>query len=597
MTGMAAKRWISYDSRMADHESSANHTTNSQSDVKSSAIGRNCWFMIIAAMALRWTAQPPVGLWPCVFVAIVPLLILAKSPANSGTGRLTRRHYLAILLAATVYWALSLQGLRHANPLIYPCWLALAGYLASFSVMFVWVLQRINRGNDLLVVPIVWVGLECVRNYFLTGISVLMLGHSLADVPQLIQIADLGGTYAVSFLIVVVNVAVFQWTTWFCGKPRPSLVTPLVSTAIASVLLVAAVGYGRWRLAYPLATGPATIALIGRNEPIEYVQTKERELEIFQAYLEESVAAIKKNEEKIDAVVWPESMMTGTLPWIIGDGNPDDAKRNGVTMDEVTDWLNEQRQRFLFRASNVLQVLADGNGPANQPPHFIGGCAVVEYSDTTKAYSSLVHVTPNAEVADWYGKMHLVMFGEYIPFIKSIPWVKDFVPPGLGIDTGDGPRVFDVNGVGLSANICIETAVERVSVNHFRVLRNQNRPLPDAIVTATNDGWFDDSSVIEHHKRCAQLLAVVCRRPVLSAANNGPTVWIDSYGRVVDQLTQGTNGHLVAKPQIDDRLSLAVRIGDWPARLCVLLSLALLWASRQHREPTTSPTDTATKAM
>ncbi len=94
--------------------------------------------------------------------------------------------------------------------------------------------------------------------------------------------------------------------------------------------------------------------------------------------------------------------------------------------------------------------------------------------------------------------------------------------------------------------------------------------MPDVVVTVTNDGWFDDSSVIDHHLRCGQLVAVGCRRPLLSAANNGPTAWIDSRGQIVDRLPKGINGAVIASPRQDDRTSLYVRIGDWPARLCVL---------------------------
>ena len=124
------------------------------------------------------------------------------------------------------------------------------------------------------------------------------------------------------------------------------------------------------------------------------------------------------------------------------------------------------------------------------------------------------------------------------------------MPPELGLKTGAGPKRFEINGKSVSPNVCIETAVERVTVNQLRQLR-QSGGLPDVIVTVTNDGWFDDSSVIDHHRRCAQLVAVGCRRPILSAANNGPTVWIDSRGQVIEQVANRSNGVLIATPQQD----------------------------------------------
>jgi apolipoprotein N-acyltransferase len=145
----------------------------------------------------------------------------------------------------------------------------------------------------------------------------------------------------------------------------------------------------------------------------------------------------------------------------------------------------------------------------------------------------------------------------------------------IGLQTGPEAKRMQVGETSVSPNICIETAVERVTVNQLAWLRRRES-LPEVIVTVTNDGWFDDSSVMEHHLRCAQLVAVGCRRPILSAGNNGPTAWIDSRGQVVDRLGLGSNGAVIANPQRDRRTSLYVRIGDWPARLCVLLCLAIL---------------------
>ena len=93
--------------------------------------------------------------------------------------------------------------------------------------------------------------------------------------------------------------------------------------------------------------------------------------------------------------------------------------------------------------------------------------------------------------------------------------------------------------------ICIETAVERVVIRQMNQLRDQQKSV-DLLVTVTNDGWFDDSSVIDHHLRCGQLVAVASRCPMLSAANNGPTAWIDSNGRIVEQIDTGGAGAIIA---------------------------------------------------
>ena len=82
----------------------------------------------------------------------------------------------------------------------------------------------------------------------------------------------------------------------------------------------------------------------------------------------------------------------------------------------------------------------------------------------------------------------------------------------------------------------------------------------------------------------AQMVAVTGRRPILSAANNGPTAWIDSSGRVVKRIPRGTNGSVIATPVADDRESIYLTISDWPARVMALVFvLFIVEALRKHR--------------
>ncbi len=174
-----------------------------------------------AGALLLWVSQPPWSLWPLALIAIVPWILMVTTQ-----GQLTRRDYLMIWAAGFCYWLISLQGLHHANPALYVPWVALAGYLAVYPVLFVVVCRQllVRRVPLWLAAPIAWVGQEWIRNYLLTGISAAMLGHTMADVPIMIQIADLFGSYGVSFVVVSVNVAAFQWWVlvrrrWGAGSP------------------------------------------------------------------------------------------------------------------------------------------------------------------------------------------------------------------------------------------------------------------------------------------------------------------------------------------------------------------------------------------
>jgi len=538
--------------------------------------------LFLVAVTLRWIAQPPLSVWPLCFVALVPFLALVEIRS-----RFSRRDYLGFWLAATLFWLVSLQGIRHANPLMYGGWFLLSAYLAVYMPLFIALTRTLRRRSVPLVAsaPIIWVGLETIRNYFATGISAAMLGHSLADVPVSIQIADLFGSYGVSFVIVTVNVVVFLIASkirpafsskWFSDAPgRGHVVT---ASAYASGLLAATIGYGSYRLSEPSpeqrSERLATFALIQRSEPVEYQQNSIREQEIFQQYARDSITAFEQTPEPIDVVVWPESMFTGGYPWMIAESDAMVPELFEGSASEFTLAIDSFRDYFLSRTADVQNVLGLENGNEGKP-HLIVGCGVIHYHKQTNIYSGIVHVGAKGNVQDWYAKNHLVMFGEYIPIIRSIPWIRDFVPDGLMITAGEGPVPMQVGNTVVLPSICIETAVERVTINQIRELHGEGKT-PDVVVTVTNDGWFDDSSIIDHHRRCAQLIAVGARRPILSAANNGPTAWIDHCGRVIDSVATGSNGSIIAAPMRETRMSLYVKIGDWPAKILALACIVAL---------------------
>jgi apolipoprotein N-acyltransferase len=539
---------------------------------------RRWWIASAAASMLLWVSQPPVNFWPAALVAAVPWLCLAAS-----RGATCKRNYASLWLCSSAYWLLTLQGLRLAHPWMFIPWITLSLYLAVYPVCFVAILRRLGNHPLPLVItaPVVWVGLEWVRNHLFTGISVLMLGHHVVDIPQLIQIADLGGTYAVSFVVMMVNVAV--WTLAVAASrrqaPRSVLLTVL---ATASVVLATAL-YGQYRLRQPIGKPLATFALIQRSESIEYDLSKARAIEIFSGYVQQSVLAAQSADRPIDVVVWPESMFTASTPWLfVADPVTVPAEFEG-SREEFLHLIGANQNHVIERARYLQNAVATA-AVTSRRPQLLVGSSVVRYGARVDAFCGLIHFAADGSVLDWYGKTHLVMFGEYVPLLSRIPGLRSLVPAGMGVTPGAGAKRMLVNQTAVAGNICIETAVERVAINHLGSFADDQ--IPDVLVTITNDGWYDDSSVIDHHLVCARMVAVGSRRPILSAANSGPTAWIDSTGGVVEQLPKATNGGLIATPRQDPRISLYLRIGDWPARLCAIATCGLLWSTWLRRRQT-----------
>lgn len=571
------------------------------------------WAVAVATVVLLYLTGPGFDLWPLAFIALSPLIGWARTSPQSGR--------LAVYVSFFAYYLVSLQGLRYAHPLMVFPLLALAAYLAIYPLLFVVLLRRWSGIGDprpgvdatkprpeiwgteiwatwrarvptSLVAAVLWVGGEWVRNYFATGISVLMLGHSLAGMstPTIIQMVDLFGTYGVSFVLVLTSVAAADGWRW-CVQRRAAIpgshpanrwvglcASWQTSLPIALVAVVAAHFYGVVTLAYPTRDSGATWMLIGRDEQTEYQQDLSREQEIFSEFARQSISAVSRSATPVDVVVWPESMLSGGQPWYIAEEDlavPAELAGEGqgpsLSVAQMRRIITQSQDDFTRRNQDLQAAMSSGT--PFPPPAIIGGCGVVRYGAGAKQYSGVVLVDPDGHVRETYAKNHLVMFGEYIPLIKSIPWLKDFVPPGLGLDAGVGPTVFEVGKLRALPNLCIESAVERIAVNHMRTLwKRDPSSLPQVIVTLTNDAWFDNSAVVQHHLRCAQMVAIACRRPILSAANGGPTAWIDSSGAIVEQLPAGEAGEIVATPKLDDRVSTYVRLGAWPAGV-----MGVLW--------------------
>ncbi|MDG2222889.1 MAG: apolipoprotein N-acyltransferase [Rubripirellula sp.] len=550
-------------------------------------IKRVAWWCSLSAISL-WVAQPPLGLWPVACIALLPWLHLARTKSHW-----TKRTMLVVWSISAIYYFFSLQGLRHAHPLMIFPTLALASYLAVYHFLFVILLRNALRrsASMILAAPVIWVGLECIRNYFLTGISALMLAHSLADCTVAIQIADLFGSYGISFVLVATNVAIESSVQIFRRNPHRRINAVAIVSGL--ILVAATLLYGSYRLEQPLEPSQANFALIQRSEPVEYVQSDERAVEIFQAYLRQTEQAIEASDVELDAVIWPESMFSAGLPWMTLAEDVVVPPEANISRAELTEFVNQGQIRFSDRVAYVRSILDRSildPAQADPPVQLLVGCGVVRYSQQPEVYSGVIQIDTQGEVADWYGKTHLVMFGEYIPIAAWIPGVRSLIPAGMGLTEGPGPRVMNVGRTTVLPVICIETAVERIVVNQLAEVSNQSATA-DVLVTVTNDGWFDDSSVIEHHLRCGQLVAVATRRPLLSAANNGPTAWIDSRGQVVERLETGSEGALIASPQLDARKSLYVRIGAIPAWICALGTIAIGLLSRQRissKPPVTS---------
>jgi apolipoprotein N-acyltransferase len=541
------------------------------------------WILAFSASILLWASFPPLDLWPFAWIAPLPWLLLIRRDKLGG-----RRPYMALALAGFVFWLGVLHFMRLPHWATSFGWVALSFYFAFYLPVFVG-LSRVAvhrcRVPAILAAPIVWTGLELARGHLLTGMSMACLGHTQYRWVELIQVSDLAGAYGVSFLLMFVaaslariipcaeqtrpNAPPLQWRR----SPRRmlSMLWPLLPVA---AVLVAVLLYGHHRIATNSSIAGPRIALIQGSIDVELFddpdpetterRAKERNDSIFREYLQLSRDAIRDGGH-IDLLVWPESMFPGGL----------------LTFDpKVTkpSWYKGSEAKF----RKALKESAEA-GPETMAalakhlgvPLLLGSNREHLGVDGEKCYTSAIYVGRDGKIAGCYDKVHLVMFGEYMPFVEYAPWLRHLTPLTGSATPGKGPVALELTDgpshqtARIAPSICYESVLSHMIRGHVNALAAEGRE-PDVLVNLTNDGWFWGSSELDLHLMCGVFRAVECRKPFLVAANTGFSASIDSDGRIVQQGPRRAKGVIIAEPRLDrHRRSWYLEHGDWFAGACL----------------------------
>ncbi len=545
---------------------------------------RSTFGIALVGSLLYWAALPPLALGPLGWIAPVPWLLLVRAEAMPG-----RRPYRALWLAGLVLWLSALHWLRLPHPATSLGWVALSAYLACYLPVFVG-LSRVAvhrlRVPLWLAAPIAWTGLELARAHLLTGFLMASLSHTQVHWPAVIQLSDLVGQYGVDFLMMLVAASVASvlgnaecgMRSAKCtsqpsepGRPRPRLTWPpthLATLAPAILAFAAAIGYGYWRMgeldtiaADAATTGPR-VAIIQGNSLAEWKQDPERERDIMDEYVRLSREAVtrprQENARPVDLVIWPETMFRNALisfapdyPW------PPDA---AGTPDEVEAVAKRDLAALVAQLGTPVLVGIDRvEWPAD---------------GTYRAYNSAVLVDRAGQITGTYDKVHLVVFGEYIPFADWIPFLYRLTPLTGGMQSGTGPVGLHSNGVCYAPDVCYESVLPHVIRRQVAELDARSER-PDVLVNLTNDAWYWGSSELDMHLACDVFRAVECRLPMIVAANGGLSAWIDRCGRIRAQGPRQQSAVILADVELADTPSYYVQFGDWFAGVCAACCVAL----------------------
>lgn len=509
------------------------------------------WLPALAGSLLLFAAFPPIDFWPLAWLAPACWLVLVRRPELLG-----KRPYLVLWSAGFTYWFLVLQWLRLPHPATAIGWVALSFYLGIYLAVFVAISRTaVHRLRIPLIVaaPVVWTGLELAQSHLMTGFNMAALAHSQWRWLPLIQIADLAGSYAVSFLIVFVAACLASCVPMQNAFQKPVARRRAWPFAFAAAALTCVLAYGYWRLDHEPGKAGPKIALIQGSIDTELKHDPEKQASIYPHYYGLSQEAVQK-EPDLDLIVWPETMFRDSLLSVSDDAVvPRDWQ---ATIEQIREAVPE-REKLLSRQAELLGT-----------PLLLGLDYLHLGPRRADHYNSALLIERDGKLGPRYDKIHPVPFGEFMPLARRFEWLAELSPIGAGIDWGTEVPAFHVNGASLAVNICYESAIPHVIRRQVNELRQQGEE-PDILVNLTNDGWFRGSSELDLHLTCAIFRAIECRKPFLIAANTGFSAWIDADGRLLRRGPRREAEVLIAQPRLDQRHSLYLTVGDWPAGLCL----------------------------
>ncbi len=526
---------------------------------------------LIGAVAV-WASLPPLGFWPLAWIGPACWAYLARRQSLEG-----RRPYLALWWVGFIYWTAEFYFL------VLPHWatgfglLALSFYQAFYLPVFIG-LTRVAvhrlRVSLILACPVVLVGLELARAHLITGITMANLGHSQYRCIELIQVSDLGGAYAVSFVVMFVAATLAR------AVPCDNKSWTAVPLLAAAAILVATLVYGHLRV-FPqgdLDSRPvaARVALIQGSVDSELKHDPKKQREIQRQYVELSEKAVYKygshgQSGGLDLIVWPETMFRGGLfTYAPSATAPPDwrgledrfqarLELSAVASREPISELAQKLGVPMIVGIDVSNYIGGGEADGD-----VGGDGGDTVHYDFERFNSAVLVSASGEILGQYNKMHRVIFGEYVPFADRFAWLHRLTPLPTSLTAGAQPESFPVAGLRFSPNICYENVLPHVIRRQVNAAGHI-----DVLVNLTNDGWFWGSSELDLHLICGVFRAVECRKPFIIAANTGFSASIDGDGRILQRGPRRHKQVVLARVRRDGRWSWYLAHGDWPAGICL----------------------------
>lgn len=534
-----------------------------------------------ALLELPFPIADPMPPWRSIFAwfGLVPLLWAVLNPAITESRQPLRRAFLLAYLCGVLwymgncYWVRDTMLHYGDMPTGAPTLLLLAFslvlglYFGLFGLGLMLVRQATGKLRlALMAAPFLWVALDLAAAR-ITSVPWDQLGYSQVDHGVAIALAPWTGVYGISFVLVTVNAMVagglllrrgnlnrsrrfFEWNSDLGGAVIGGFLAVLLST-----------GHFASQSKHPTS---ATAVLIQPNLDVGGENDWSAPGQWDQHIADFAHLASEQCKTYIAGI--PQT----------GAGNGEVICPPYPTHPDLIVW--PEAPSPFFESDPRFQKLVTSTANTEQAPLIIGGIGA-DYSQDQQQwldYNSAMVFAPDGHRVGRYDKIHLVPFGEYIPFQQYLTFAHKLTGKVSSFSRGTERSTFRLNGHRYGIFICYE-AVFADEVRHFAQLG------AEVLVNISDDGWYGDTSAPWQHLNMVRMRAIENRRWILRDTNNGVTAAIDPYGRVRQSIPRHQADALPAQYGFRDDVTFYTEHGDVFAWLCVLASIAvLLWSSKKQ---------------
>jgi len=492
-----------------------------------------------------------VGFGILAWISLAPLhIVLSGCTSRQGFLRGWLTGFFAF--TGTMYWVVvAMHQFGHMPlPLSIILMLLLALYLGLYVGVYAFAVVWLTKRRASLVwvaAPCFWVALEFLRTYAFSGLPWGLLGYSQFRWLSIIQVANITSVYGVSFLIVLVNVALVHTGHWLMPrKPSLSLGSrPWVPLAVTLPLFLLVWGYGEGSLLRSLSKGSGMLTLdIGIVQP-NIDQAKKWDTAYRLETLERYERLTPSAAVDTDLILWPEAATP-----------------------------------FIFEQEPLYQTIVKDLVTQAATPLVLGSPALHRHSNGRPyLLNSAYLLDASGNIAGRYDKQHLVPFGEYIP-LRQIFFFLDKLVVGIGdFEAGTQPHLLTIHPsparppVHFGVAICFEVIFPDL-------VRQLAQAGANFLVTITNDAWFGDTVAPGQHFAMVVFRAVENHMAFARAANTGISGLIDPTGRILSATPIFTEQVITGHIPLTTPSTFYTQFGNVFAWACVIISLILLWCPR-----------------